>query len=384
MKIAIMVRGFIPVPRPEDIVYVIIDLAQTIAEELANRGHQVDFYAPNGSRLNLPVRTKTMGLRALTKTRAELDKLLKTKDLLTRYMPSLWDRKLATEMLQRAAAGEYDIVHFHHPESALTLAPLFPSVPVVYTMHDSLGRWHHEIFGQFSSPNQYCISISDRQRKGAPNLPYAATVYNGVDIDRFTFNPKPADYLLFCGRIVPEKGVSEAVRIARRTKQKLYIIGPVLPENRAYFNKFVKPYLDDQIAYLGHKKNVETVEYFQNAKALLLPLKWEEPFGVTMIEAMACGTPVIVMNRGSAAEVVEDGKTGFVCNRMRDMAEAVQKIGQIKRKDCRDRVEKLFTIKAMVDNYESTFQTIASYHHALLPLKMGAPSAQILPSNLEE
>jgi glycosyltransferase involved in cell wall biosynthesis len=102
---------------------------------------------------------------------------------------------------------------------------------------------------------------------------------------------------------------------------------------------------------------------------LLLPLKWEEPFGVTMIEAMSCGTPVVVMNRGSASEVVVDGKTGFVCQRMRDMTEAVQKIDSIRRKNCRMHVEQNFAIKNMIDNYESTFETIASYHSALLPLK---------------
>lgn len=371
MKIAMMVRGFIPVPRPDDLVYVIIDLAQTIAWELTKRGHKVDFFAPDGSKLPLPVATNTLNLRALAKSRAGLNDLLKSRDLLSHYMTSLWDHKLATDMLRRAAAGEYDVLHFHHPESVMSLAPLFPTVPVVYTMHDALQRWHRELFSLFPSPNQYCISISNRQRRGAPSLPYAATVYNGVDTEKFVFSPAHEDYLLYCGRIIPEKGASEAVRIARRTGQKLIIIGPVLPENRQYFNKFIKPYLSDQIVYLGHKTNEETIPYFQKAKCLLLPLKWEEPFGVTMIEAMACGTPVVVMNRGSASEVVVHGKTGFVCDRMRDMTEAVRNIDQIRREDCRAHVVQNFTIKNMIDNYESTFETIASYHSALLPLKTG-------------
>ena len=359
MKIAMMVRGFIPVPRPDDIVYVIIDLAQTIAEELTKRGHEVDFFAPDGSALDLPTKTMTLGLRPLVTNRAELNALLKTTDLLTSYMPSLWDHYLATEMFRRAAAGEYDLLHFHHPESALSLAPLFPGVPVVYTMHDTLRKWHQEIFKFFKSPNQHCISISDRQRRTATALPYSATIYNGVDTKKFAYSATHDDYLLFVGRIVPDKGVSEAVRIARRTGQKLIIIGPVLPENRQYFNKLVKPYLNDQIVYLGHKKSEETVPYFQKAKCLLLPLKWEEPFGVTMIEAMSCGTPVVVMKRGSAPEVVVDGKTGFVCERMRDMAEAVQKIDTIRRYDCRRHVLNNFTITKMVDNYEQTFETLA-------------------------
>jgi len=372
MKIAMMVRGFIPIPRPEDIVYVIIDLAQTIAEELARRGHTVDFFAPDGSKLSFPVKTSTLNLRPLVHNRADLNQLLKTPDLLTRYMPALWDEYLATEMFRRAEAGEYDLLHFHHPESSLALAPLFPSVPVVYTMHDALRAWHQEIFKLFPSPNQHCISISDRQRKTAPALPYTQTIYNGVDTKKFAYSDTHDDYMLFVGRIVPDKGVSEAVRIARRTGQKLVIIGPVLPENRPYFNKLIKPYLNDQIVYLGHMKSEDIIPYFQRAKCLLLPLKWEEPFGVTMIEAMSCGTPVVVMKRGSAPEVVVDGKTGFVCQRMRDLTEAVQKIDQISRRDCRDHVKKNFTIKKMVDNYERTFAEIIAMHQAAsrLPLRL--------------
>lgn len=364
MKIAMMVRGFIPAPRPEDMVYGIIDIAQMVAEGLAARGHIVDFYAPDGSILNFPVRIESRGLRPLASNRAELNEFLKTPDLLTRYMPGLWDQYLATEMFRRAEAGEYDLLHFHHPESSLSLTPLFPSVPVVYTLHDTLRRWHQEIFKMFPAPNQHCISISDRQRRTAPSLPYTATVYNGVDTKKFAYSGKHDDYLLSVGRIVPDKGVSEAVRIAKRTGQKLIIIGPVLPENRSYFNKLIKPYLGDQIVYLGHKKNEETIPYFQKAKCMLLPLKWEEPFGVTMIEAMSCGTPVVVMRRGSAPEVVVDGKTGFICNRLRDLPDAVLKVDHISRRACREHVERNFTIKKMVDSYEQAFEGIIRAHEA--------------------
>ncbi len=385
MKIAMMVRGFIPVPRPSDMVYVIIDLAQTIAEELAKRGHRIDFYAPDGSRLELPVVGRGEGLRPLATSRSELNKLLKNVDLLTRYMPALWDQRLAIEMFQRADAGEYDLLHFHHPESSLSLASLFPRVPVVYTLHDTLRNWHSDIFSMFASPNQYCVSISDRQRRNAPKLPYAATVYNGVDIDKYAFSPTHDDYLLFCGRIVPEKGVSEAVRIAKRTGQRLLIIGPVLPENRQYFNKLIKPYLNDQIVYLGHKKSEETIPYFQKAKCMLLPLKWDEPFGVTMIESMSCGTPVVVMRRGSAPEVVEDGKTGFVCSRLKDLTEAVKKVDTIRREDCRTRVENFFAISNMVDNYERLFASVIAQHAAkLAPLKALGIQPSPVPITLEK
>lgn len=358
MRIAMMVRGYIPVPRPADIVYSIIDLAQTIAEELASRGHSVDFYAPDGSKIRLPAKVRTLQLRPLARKRQELNDLINTSDLLTGYMPSLWDHRLAGEMFCRAAAGEYDILHFHHPEGAISLAPLFPGVQVVYTVHDSLHKWHSEIFQMFQSPNQHYISISDRQRANAPGLPYVATIYDGVDIDEFGFSPIHDNYLLYVGRIVPDKGVAEAVQIARRTGERLLIIGPVLPENQQYFDKRIKPYLSDKIEYLGHKKHEETIPYFQNAKCMLMPLKWEEPFGVTMIESMASGTPVIALRRGSVPEVIADGKTGFICETIDEMVEAVGKIHQIDRLECRRRVEHMFTIHNMVDGYERTFQKI--------------------------
>lgn len=356
MKIAMMVRGFIPAPRPEDIVYVIIDLAVRLAQELTKRGHQVDFYAPEGSHNGIPF--KTLGLRPLIRNNRDLTKLSKSADLLTYYMPALWDQYLATEMFSKAQAGKYDILHFHHPESSLPLAHLAPKVPVVYTIHDPLDKWHPEIFKMFQSPNISCIAISDHQRASAPQLPHASTVYNGIDTDVFKFSAEHDDYLLFLGRIVPEKGVREAVRIAKATGEKLLIVGPLLQENRPYFTKYIKPHLNGQIQYLGHKPHKEVVKYFQRAKAMLMPIRWEEPFGMTMIEAMSCGTPVIAFRRGSVPEVVIDQKTGFIVDNMTQMAAAVKNISSISRHACRQHIVANFSIKKMVDNYEATFEAI--------------------------
>ncbi len=351
-----MVRGFIPVPRPEDIVYVVIDLAIRLAQELTARGHQVDFYGPDGSSDGVPF--KTLGLRPLIRNNRDLTRLRRSTDLLTYYMPALWDQYLATEMFRRAGTGEYDVLHFHHPESAVSLAQLFPKVPVAYTIHDPLDKWHPEIFKMFGSPNQSCIAISNHQRSAAPDLPYAATVYNGIDTDEFSFSEEHDDYMLFVGRIIPEKGLREAVRVAQKTGQRLLIIGPLLHEYRPYFNKYIRPYLNGQIRYLGHKPHSEVVKYFQRAKCMLMPIRWEEPFGMTMIEAMSCGTPVIAFRRGSVPEVVVDGKTGFIVDTTSQMAAAVQKIDSIKRSDCRSHVMANFSMKKMVDGYEAVFQSL--------------------------
>lgn len=357
MKIAVMVRGFIPTPRPADIVYIIIDLAAAIAEGLAQRGHKVDFYGPTGTKLNIPLITS--GLRSLVNNESDMLRLCESTDLLTHYVPGLWDNYLATEMFQRATEGEYDILHFHHPESSIAISRLFPDVPVVYTLHDALSDWHQEILKLFSAPNQSYIAISDRQRRLLPDLPYKATIYNGINPSKFPFCDEPEDYLLFVGRMVPKKGVKEAVEVARLTGKRLLLVGPLLPDSKAYFDKHVKPYLNDKIRYIGYVEyGPKLAKYFQHAKALLMPIKWEEPFGMVMAEAMSCGTPVIAFKRGSAPEIIEDKKTGFVVETVQQMAAAVKKIDQIKRADCRKRVLEHFSIDCMVDGYESVFQKI--------------------------
>jgi len=379
MKIAVMVRGAIPAPPPTDVVYAPIDVATTIAKGIAKKGHKVDFYAPVGSQLGLLVHTKTRRLRALVRNQEDLQSLTESNDLMTHYMPGLWDHYLALEMFKRAARGEYDLLHFHHPESVISLASLFPNVPVVYTLHDSLHNWHPEIFKRFFSRNQHCISLSDSQRALAPELPYAATVYNGISPRSWQFSEKPDDYLLFAGRVTPEKGIKEAVDIARNTNERLVIIGPLQnSQHQHYFKKHVEPYLNERITYLGCKTQQEMKIYFQKAKALLMPIKWEEPFGMTMVEAMACGTPVIALKRGSVPEIVKNGITGFVVDTVGQMEQAIKKIGDIDRHACREHVLANFSVSKMVQGYEKTFQTIMEESRLAKPALL----RRALPGNL--
>jgi glycosyltransferase involved in cell wall biosynthesis len=259
-------------------------------------------------------------------------------------------------MFKEAEKGNYDILHIHPVDRALPLALSHFKIPVVYTLHDPIYPWRAEIFKMFSSPNQYYVSISDAQRKPAPGLNYLATIYNGIDINLFPFSKKSGDYLLFVGRLHPEKGVAEAVEVARKTGEKLLIIGP--PVTGDYWSKRVAPYLNEKIKYLGYVSYKKLFRYYQKAKATLVPIKWEEPFGLIMAESMACGTPIIAFRRGSVPEVVVNNKTGFIVDTVDEMAAAVKKINQIKREDCRLHVEKKFTIKHMVDRYEEEFKNI--------------------------
>lgn len=355
MNIAIMVRGYLTVPGPKDLIYAPIGLAVDIAEGLIRRGHKVDIFAPYGSELKR-VSLKNCGLMPLARSHDEFRKLITDTDKMVHGVPGLWDSYIAKCMFEDALAGKYDILHFMHPETALPLANIFKSVPVVYTLHDPISDWLKQTFEMYSSDNQHFISISDNQRRDAPDLPYLRTVHNGVNLKKYPYSPKSEDYLLYVGRIVPDKGVKEAVQVAKSTHHRLFIIGPVIvPDTQGYFDRHIKPYLDDQILYLGFLEKDKISTYYQKAKALLTPVQWEEPFGMTTIEAMASGTPVISFRRGAAPEIIIDGVNGFVVDTTAEMVEAVHKIKRIKRANCHDHVARHFSIRNMVDGYEAAY-----------------------------
>lgn len=359
MKIAMMVRGYIPTPRPRDMIYAPIDLAEAIAKGLAKRGHEITFFTPLDSEIHGEnITVETLNLRPLVTNQEHFTELLDNTELLSHDVPGLWDRKMTDEMYRRAEKGEFDILHFHHPESALSEAVNHPKVPTVYTLHDPVKPWYREIFEMYNSPNQHFVSISDNQRRDAPDLPYLATVYNGTDTDTFQYFDEAEDFLMFTGRITAEKGVKEAIQVAKQAQKKLYIIGPIDHGQQHYFEQHIKPELDDQILYLGRMDQNQLPKYYQKAMAVLTPVQWEEPFGLTTIEAMACGAPVISLHRGAAPEIIQDGKTGFVVHSVAEMAEAVAQVVDIKRKDCREYVEKHFSLETMVDGYEKAFQSL--------------------------
>lgn len=357
MNIAMMVRGFIPLPRPSDMIYAPIDLAIALAQGLGKRGHNITLFAPLGTEVHGEnITVETLNLRPLVHNQAEFTAFLDNIEHLSHDQHGLWDRYMVNDMYARAEAGEFDLLHFHHPESALSAAVQHQLIPTVYTLHDPIYEWYRELFELFASQNQTYISISDNQRRDAPDLPYAGTVYNGTDIKLFSYSDTPEDYLLFAGRITAEKGVKEAIQVAKKSGHRLLIIGPINHGSQDYFDQYVKPELDDRILYLGRMDQPQLVKYYQKAKAVLTPVQWEEPFGLTTIEAMACGAPVISLNRGAAREIIVDGKTGFVVNSIAEMIEALDKVGKISRKDCHDHVARKFSYEKMVDHYEQAFR----------------------------
>ena len=353
-----MVRGFITTPPQNDIAYSPAGVAKAIAEGLAGKGHAITFFGPEGTTLDNGVVVETCNLRPIASTSIDLEKQIATSDLFSDYRFSLYDAVMARTMLERARGGEFDCVVFNHFESVLPLALLFPSVPIVYILHDNMDEARREVIEAHASSNQFFISISDSQRRNIPDLQYAATVYNGVDTEHFAFSDEHEDYLFMAGRIVPEKGVKEAVQIAQQTKRRLLIAGSLSPQNYWYFDEHIKPFLDDKILFLGMLGRDQLVKYYQKAAAVLTPIQWDEPFGLSMAEANSCGTPVVAFRRGSVPEVVDDGKSGYIVDNSAEMIMAIEKLNKINRKDCAARVRKHFSEEIMVNNYEHVLEEI--------------------------
>lgn len=210
-------------------------------------------------------------------------------------------------------------------------------------------------------------SYFPQSKKGSKvKLNFSATIHHGIPIEKFPYNKKPENYLVWLGRITKKKGLTEAIKVAKATKTKLIIAGIINPRDQEIFNKEIKPEIDHkQIFYIGPVGHQSKVKLLKNAKALLYPVSWEEPFGLVMIEALACGTPVIAFKRGSVPEIVKDNKTGYQVRTVSEMIKAVKKLYsmpveeyQKMRYNCRKQVEKNFTVEKMVDQYEKMYYKI--------------------------
>lgn len=358
LRIASMVTGTLTSPQPSGIIYAPIDLALALTAGLAARGHSASYFAPEGSRLPAGI-LETCGVLPLNQADSTQAVMREVGSANRRgRLEQAWNQVLIAHMFDRAERGEYDILHIHPLIAGLPFGISHPRIPVVYTLHDPISPWRKMAYKQLLSPNQRLVSISHAQRQPAPDLPYAATIYNGIDLDAFPYSEHAGDYLLFIGRINPDKGIVEAIRVAQLTGERLIIVGQIGPEWQGFWQKTIKPKLNDQITYAGFVERSLLYKYYQRAKAFLMPIGWDEPFGLVMTEAMACGTPVIAFRRGSVLEVVADGQTGFIVGTVEQMAEAVGKINQISRQACRRRIEQNFSLDRMVSQYEQVYYNI--------------------------
>jgi glycosyltransferase involved in cell wall biosynthesis len=236
----------------------------------------------------------------------------------------------------------------------------FPGMPVVTTIHGPFNDELSEIYGRIAK-DVPIIAISNAQHAPAPDIPVAKVIHHGLDAADFPFSEKPDDYVLFLGRMSPEKGAHRAMEAAWKADVPLIMAAKMRePWEFEYFDTYVKPYLNDRIRYYGEVPHEHKLELLAGARALLFPIRWNEPFGMVMIEALACGTPVLAFPEGAAPEVVEHGRTGFLCHDIGDMAEAIERVGELDRKLCRQAVEGYFSTDRMVADHLELFEDVIS------------------------
>jgi glycosyltransferase involved in cell wall biosynthesis len=252
-------------------------------------------------------------------------------------------------------ASNFELIHSHYSTLGTLYAPLV-DVPVVHSVHNPLPPSFLDIKDYVKG--QKFISFSLAQRKQYPDLNWVANIYHGIDPDTYTFSETSQGYLLYLGRVIKEKGAHIAIEAAKAAGKKLIISGMSRSEEE-YWHKEIEPHVNGvDIHFVGPSDMKKKIELFQGADALLFPTRRNEPFGLVMIEAMSCGTPVIGFNDGAVSEVVQDGVTGFVVDSTEEMIAAIGKVHTLKRTACRERVKKLFSVEKMVQGYLNVYERI--------------------------
>lgn len=318
-----------------------------LTEELTRRGHRVTLFATGDS--------TTSAKLVATFPRALYRDNIPWTDIL---------RPMIHVFSCFRRAGQFDLIHNHANYFGLLLSNLV-ATPTVTTYHGDFATAEKipeklRVLQTFRrSP---FVTISNRQKHLAKTkLNFVGTVYNGIDIKKFPFSAKAGSYLCWLGRITEKKGILESIAVARKLNLPLKIGAKIDPVDQPFYQRRVKRLIDGKrIQYLGELDHRGKIQLLKGALALLNPITWEEPFGLVMPEAMACGTPVIAFQRGAAPEIIVEGKTGFLVNTTAEMAAAVKRISEISRENCRARVVRYFSKEKMADGYEKIYHKILS------------------------
>jgi glycosyltransferase involved in cell wall biosynthesis len=321
----------------------------TLTEELIRRGHQVTLFAAGTSQTSA--------------------RLVPTcEQAAWRHEPGYSDFAPLLSVTVGKALREvdnFDVVHNHLDHFGFGLTRQ-TSTPVVSTLHGRLDRPEHELlYREFADVP--LVSISHAQRIPVAWANFVATVYHGIDLDQFTFNPVPHGYLAYLGRVSPEKGLDMAIRVARKAGLPLRVSArmplpfrsdPNVRVDWEYWEHVVQPLLGSDVEIVGEVGGAEKDAFLRNAAALLFPIRWPEPFGLVMVEALACGTPVLALRGGSVPEVVRDGVTGFICDTEDELVMAVGKLGRLDRWTCRREADLRFSPTAMARAYERVYERL--------------------------
>ncbi|MGI6434732.1 MAG: glycosyltransferase family 4 protein [Syntrophomonadaceae bacterium] len=265
--------------------------------------------------------------------------------------PKVWEIMHIAHLFENAP--QYDIIHNHYDFVPLAFSRMV-DVPMVTTIHGFSSPKIIPIYREYNRCNYY-ISISNADRHH--DLTYFRTVYHGIDLSHFTFCDEVGEYLLYLGRIHPDKGTEQAIEIAQQSGMKLFIAGII--QDKDYYNNRVAPHVDNrQVIYVGSVGPAKRDELLRHAYAVLHPISFKEPFGLTVVEAMACGTPVIAFNKGSMSEVINDGVSGFLVQNVAQACNALPRVASLNRHKCREWVEINFSRQRMARDYQSVYQDI--------------------------
>lgn len=313
-----------------------------LTEELVSRGHQVTLFATKDSITNAQL--KSVYPNGLRETNTNDPHGLNPWTLLNiGYAYSLQE--------------EFDIIHDHNSPISLPTANI-SQTPVVMTIHSAITEINKKLLKAMDKPN--FVAISDYQLKQTAGLNFLGKVHNGLDFSDYPFSDKAGEYLLFVGRASPEKGLHIAIEVAEILQMKLLIAAKLDEVDRDYFKTEIAPRLSRQIVWIGEVEQSDRNQLYAGALALLHPVTWPEPFGLTMVEAMATGTPVVALREGSVTEIVKNGISGYVADSTKDMIELIPQIVKIDRRKTRDYALNYFNSKLMTDLYERIYQQVLS------------------------
>ncbi len=311
-----------------------------LTEELVRQGHDVTLFASGDSETSARLVSPCSRSLRLDET---------CTDQLAHHVLML------EQIAQRA--GEFDLIHFHIDYLAFPLARRLKTAQLT-TLHGKLTLPDLvPLYREFRE--MPVVSISDDQRQPLPWVNWRATIPHGLPVDLYAFRPGAGRYLAFLGRISPEKRLDRAIEIAQQTGIQLKVAAKVDDADREYFESVIAPIMKDRLVdYIGEISDADKGEFLGNARALLFPIDWPEPFGLVMIEAMACGTPVIAYRAGSVPEVLEDGLTGFIVEDQPGAVEAVRKVPDLSRAGCRRVFEARFSVERMARDYLREYERL--------------------------
>jgi glycosyltransferase involved in cell wall biosynthesis len=311
-----------------------------LTEELVQQGHEVTLFASGDSQ-----------------TRARLVSTVEESVRNSAFDQSWLAYHLIQMDVVAEMADEFDVIHFHTDFLQFPTIKHF-ATPHVTTLHGRLDLpYLVPVFRHFRSPP--LVSISNSQRNPLPWANWVSTVYHGMPANQYAFTPDHSEYFLFIGRLSPEKRVDRAIDIAIQCDRPIYIAAKLNLAEEDYFEEVVKPLLRHPlVTYVGEVGETDKRELLEHASALLFPIDWPEPFGLVMIEAFSCGTPVIAYGHGSVPEIVDDGVTGFVVSNQEEAVRAARRIDSISRRNCRTAFERRFTAPCMAANYLDTYQRL--------------------------